>query len=546
MLKSIIHKHTKKEWLFLCGVSLVVLVLTNVPYIYLLLHRPADFVYGFTTYINPADNFVYYGYIKQALEGAWLFENVYSVETGVLAFKPFWLILGKLAWLFQLEPWTIFHAARIVLSLSMAYVFYRIICYFVAAQAQRMFSLAALLLTAGLGWLYIMTHPLFWLQNKWSNVPFDFLVPSAFPFFAMTISPHFIMSWLLLIGGLYLLHRALFDNRVSLAAAAGLCFLFLFLMHPFYVPLVFVLGLLLWLKNVQTHNTLHNSGFFKLCLAGGMGLPPVLYYSYLLQVDWTVQVKTMQNFLPSPGLLVSVYSYGLAWALALIGIYVVRRQLNKFLAKRLFLLSAWALLGWGFIYAPVLWQRRLAQGWYFALVVLASFAIFSFHTYAKKKWPAWSQWQYFVYVPLGLMFCLSNFTMIGQNVYYQGHDNSYFYYSSDLNHVAKWLQQNTASQEAFITNDQTAFVVLPALSGRKTYFGHLVETVYSHAKYNQLVWFFTSNDEDQKKQVFLTDSRLDYIVYNQADSEINGFLPDEKEYLTPVYKSGSYTVYKNY
>ncbi|NJN43744.1 MAG: hypothetical protein HC806_02725 [Anaerolineae bacterium] len=104
----------------------------------------------------------------------------------------------------------------------------------------------------------------------------------------------------------------------------------------------------------------------------GLISSPFVAYSFLsLLLDPFLQVWTEQNAILSPPPLHYLVSYGLVIPFALVGaIKIYQFKIS----------SAYLLLGWGILlpflaYAPINLQRRLPEGIWVALIVLAMLAL---------------------------------------------------------------------------------------------------------------------------------------------------------------------------
>ncbi len=529
-------------------VSFLLIIFTSLPYLYLYLSSPTGYKYSLTTYSNPADNYVYYSFIKQAQQGRLIFTNYYTSEGdwgGAL--RPFWLIVGWFGSLWKTNPMVTFHLFRLFLIPLLVVVIYKCLSLFISNSKQRLLAFYLFFFTSGLGWIYLLFHPYFWLREHWSQIPFDFMMPESFPFFSILISPHFMMSWLLLVGGVILLWQVLTDHvwQSRLSVWTGITLAFLFFIHPFYVPLVGVLGIffiLFSLLSLQSKFDLKEVVKRSLPVLI-ISLLPLLYYWLLSGYDFSFYVKTIQNFLPSPALNISLYSFGAVWLLALIGSLIYYRQYG-FDNKILFLLG-WAVLGWFFIYAPLAWQRRLVEGWYFPLIVLSSFALFKIEEVFKRVGGLLSHSRYFFYGLFLILFLLGNLIVAAFNSYFLTSKLwGAFYYPVELAQAGEWLENNTAEHSIIITNDDDAMAKLPFFAQRRVYFAHLVETVFSRAKFNQLIWFFTNDNFAERKYSFLRQARIKFIVFNKDKGPLSNFNPFNKNFLRPIWQQGDFVIFE--
>ncbi len=544
MLREIIRNWTKFERLGLGLVILVLLVLTWLPYIYLASQAPAGFVYNCSTFVNPGDNTVYFSYIRQGAEGKWLVDNMYTSEVTLPALQPFWILLGKFSKLFSLNPPTIFHLVRTILIPIFIFFSYLFISYFLIDRKTRQIALWFFSLGAGLGWLFVLAKPFFWFNNAWHNVPFDFFIPDAFPFTSMVISPHFILSWLLLLLTLNFGYLAIKYNNYFYTVISALTGGILLLLHPFYIPSVFGILGVYWLVLSIKRRTFFWSSTLNFSLIFLAVLPSVGYYIYLYFFDWVTHIKTIQNFLPSPKLFITFLSFGFTFISSLLAIWFFRQKIAQ-QVKDFSWLLAWSMTTALLLYTPFLWQRRLAEGWFFPLAILFTFLVMEIDKYFFAKYKDWSIKRWFVWVPVILVFIMSNLNFLGLNFFYiQQKSYAYYYFPQEFLAAANWLEKNTTPDKIIFTNYDMWFRTSPALVTRRQYLGHLVETVDSHKKYLEMKWFFQNNSQDEKKYEFLQKTGINYIVYYSEASDFNIFQPQEKNYLQPIFTQNNITIYQ--
>ncbi len=544
MLKTIIRTWTKKEWLGLGLVILILLLLTWLPYSFLASQTPVGSVYNASTFVNPGDNTVYFSYIRQGAEGGWLVNNMYTSEKTLPVLHPFWTLLGKISKIFNLTPPTTFHLARTILIPIFIFFSYLFISYFLTSRVTRQVALGFFSLGAGWGWLFVLAKPFFWFDNAWHNVPFDFFIPDAFPFTSMVISPHFILSWLFLILALNFGFFALKYNSYFYTFVSALVSGILLLLHPFYIPSVFSILGMYWLYLSTMRRKFFWSGTGKIFLIFLATLPSVGYYIYLYFFDWVTHIKTIQNFLPSPKIFITFLSFGVTFILALFSYWwYLRKKENE--AKDFDWLLIWSVITAGLLYAPFLWQRRLAEGWFFPLAILVAYFVVAIDKHFSVKIKDWSIKRWFVWLPVGLVFVMSNLNFLGLNFFYiQKQSYAYYYYPQEFLATAAWLETNTSKDKIIFTNYDMWFRTAPALVTRRQYLGHLVETVDSHKKYLEMKWFFQNNSHDDKKLDFLQQTGIDYIVYYLEAPGFNVFQPQEKDYLQPVFSDNDTIIYQ--
>jgi len=542
MLKGIIGSLSRQEKIYLVVLSLVLIGLTLIPYARLLQQTPATWTYAYTTYLNAADNHVYYSLINQSAAGAWLLDNSFTSEKTLPSVRPVWLTIGKIARVLNLSAQTAFHLVRIVLIPVAVFLFYYLFGFFISSQRQRLLASGIFFLTSGQGWMWFLNKPNFWRTEHWSNIPFEFFMPDAFPFSSLLISPHFIVSWILLVGTIVCGYKALVGSRRCLYGSL-IMGVFVFFVHPFFLVLPFCIWLTFWLCRTLLEKRVWMKGAVTYVWLMLSVIPAGLYYLYTFYNDPTMPVKIVQNTLPTPDMSTVLFSWGLPVAAALGG-YVLMRNFKDVGCDNQYFLVIWLVIGGLLLFAPVPWQRRLVVGWYFPLTILMTYFIRGIYERLRRATAYHYMVTVWLFTPILLFFVLSNTLFIGLNDFFTvNRKPSSFYYAPGLTATVSWLTEHTSEEDILLTNGP-AFYQLPGLIHRKVYFAHLVETVYSHSKFNEVSWFFTGDDDSMKRYDFLQSRHIRYIVYNTNAIGFISFQPKTKKYLRLAFESDGYQTYQ--
>jgi hypothetical protein len=347
-------------------------------------------------------------YLAKMLSGAagsWLFRTPYtaSPQSGVLAFLPY-LLLGKLAVQpgLHLQLVALFHLFRVGAGFLAIQATYDFLAFFVHDPGLRRFGLLLAILGGGLGWILILAGQGSWLDS----LPLDFYSPETFGFLGLYGIPHLSLARAALLWGLLAYLKAAQANRRSPgwrchwreALKAGFWWLLAALAQPLTaLVLAGVIGLHLlstgmWIASArqrtdpqqfppsETFDMVRKpsaarsrrirqwKGLLSLaCMAAILPAPFLAYNSLAFTLDPFLKAWTGQNRILSPHPLHYLLAYGLLLPFAFFG------------ARRLFRLRPWdalLLVPWVIAlpilaYAPFNLQRRLPEGIWIALVILA-------------------------------------------------------------------------------------------------------------------------------------------------------------------------------
>lgn len=371
---------------FVACYSLALIVALALPYLVAFAQSGREWEFsGFL--IGVEDGNSYIAKMLRAAEGDWLFRSPYSTapQNGVIAFLPY-MLLGKLAAGegMHLQLVSLFHLARLLLIAVEVLAVYRFVSLFLEQEVWRRWATVMATLGGGLGWALILVGRGVWL----GSLPLDLHSPETFGFLALLGLPHLVLARALLLLGL--------AEYVEVGQAGrgtwrtGLWFALLALVHPLsaavaaaviaahvaYVAILAAFGRSRsWLQAV----------LLSALRALAPMAPLLLYYVWTFSTDPFLRSWTVQNRILSPVPWHYLVAYGLVLVPAIIGGASLARQSLPF---------KWVLVSWSLAlpwlaYAPTPLQRRLPEGIWVALAVLAALGLRDFPRLApKRRWAA--------------------------------------------------------------------------------------------------------------------------------------------------------------
>ncbi len=312
-------------------------------------------------------------YIAKMLLGAsgeWLFRTPYTAfpQRGALVFLPY-LLLGKLAsgQALHLQLVVLFHLARVAAIPLLVVSLYRFTGVFLEEERWRRWVVAMATIGGGLGWALILAGQEDWL----GSLPLDLHSPEAFGFLAIYGLPHLILARAALLWGLTEYLRS--DTDVRRSWRAGALWLVMGLFQPLAVVTVLaILGMHLAMLGVLTFRSDGLSAVrhwgARALRAAVIAAPVVLYNAFAFLGDPYLRAWTEQNRILSPHPAHYLIAYGLVLAPAVWGGWATLRSGNR----GRWLVVAWALALPFLAYAPHNLQRRLPEGVFVALAILAA------------------------------------------------------------------------------------------------------------------------------------------------------------------------------
>ena len=364
---------SEKRWNW--GFALITLGLTSLPYLVGYWAQGSSFHFlGFVFGVDDGNS-----YIAKMLAGAsgdWLFRTPYTAYTqsGAFSFFPY-LLLGKLAYppgqheqlvfLFQLFRW--------IGGFLVIFATYDFVALFLQRVNYRRLATAMVTLGGGLGWLFALG-----LSSLWQGrIPLEFYSPETFGFLSVLGLPHLEVARACLLWGMreYLVNSHEFAYRR--VVKGGLLWLGIGLFQPLTVVTGWViLGLHVVITsifiNIKEFQPLRifSKERGRFVTAFGMVLiscPIVLYTFIAFSLDPFLKSWTEQNLILSPPISDYLLAFLNVLPLTISGIVFVIRT-KKWDA---ILPAAWVIVFPVLAYAPYNLQRRLPEGIWVAVVILA-------------------------------------------------------------------------------------------------------------------------------------------------------------------------------
>ncbi|MEK9183239.1 MAG: hypothetical protein AAB849_01910 [Patescibacteria group bacterium] len=504
-----------KNTLFLYFLSLAMIVITTLPYLWNYFERPNDADYTWIGVYNPVDVPGYYSYIEQVRQGHYTFIDLLTGEIQTQRFfNIFWLAVGLIAKGLNITPPIAFQLARILLIPLLVWTLKKTIDFFYPTKH----------------WRYLLTASLF------VSGPSALMVPEATPFASMFFSGHFLLSWILLLWSIMLIIDSFRRQSWYCAFGAGFINLLFFQFHPYYAPLIF-----LFVIASLVYNLIETPRLKILWLALPpllLPLPALLYYFYLWVNDPRFYASAQLNQTLSPAWWITLFSFGLLGPLAIAGIVILLR--DKQWQETHTYLFFWLIITWLLLYSPLSTQRRFMEGLIIPIGIFALIALIKIknkitwrpcHYLPKNTARLIAGWLFLIF------FCFS-----GLFIYFKSwQTNDWLYLPKSSSDAIDWIKKNGVSSDLFLSPDGQTNIIA-ALSGRQFYGWHWTETTYVSLK-KKIVKSFLETASDAAKEHFLRQSKITKIYWNNAYNIKYSFRPEEKNYLTKIYDNGDVKIY---
>lgn len=542
---------TRREWLWALAWSAAALALTCAPYVLGAALASESRVFGGFV-LSVEDQYSYIAKMGTGARGAWLFHNVYTSEAhaGALIYS-FYILLGHIAglvaawghWPLTETMVAVDHVARVGLGVVLLLTVYRFVATFTSSRAIRRLAFLLVAFSSGLGWLLLLLGRPDWLGSS----PIDLILPEGFTFLVLYSFPHIALGRTLLLIGLMALWVSP-SEALNLwgAVVAGLCWLAMGLIVPFYVAVAWAVAGAAWLAvSIRRRAALWNEAK-RVAVAGCIALPVVIYDLVVFTTDPVLRAWSAQNLVLSPHPLHYAAGYALVGLLAIGGVVHVLRRRDDATVR----LAAWAVVIPALLYLPFNLQRRLVEGWQIPLAILAAVGtvrfvlpawrrtrlvkwLIRFPRYSKRGLSRWAiALIVTATVPTNVLLLASGSLAVlarAAPIFRDGGEVR----------ALDWLAARVTYDDVVLSSYSTGNYI-PARAGARVFIGLGTETVNVEHKRILTQRFFDPSTPDDWRAQFLHDWRITYVLAGPGA----GFSAGRTDLLSPVYQAEGYTIYQ--
>lgn len=551
------HPVSAPEWRWVLGYSLLLILISSLPYILGLKIQGAawDFSGGV---VGIEDVNAYLANMVSGSYGNWLFRTPYSVELqSDSLFFLHYIWLGKLVSPpdLHLKVVILYHLFRAISVLLVCLATYDLIAFFIPEVVLRRWGLLIATIGGGAGWLILVLRLQDWLATlprsdlPGLNLPLEFYSPETFGFLALFAIPHVSLARAGLLWGIKLYLKACSSVGGGefpwlMGVQTGLVWLLTLLAQPLTGMLSGVVaGLFLFAFGVKKlvtqlngnpvrwHNYFRTIGLTV--WAGVFAIPLVVYYFLVFQFDPVLRSWQIQSPLPSPHPIVYLFAYGLFIPFAVIGIGK-KIHLTKWLLP-----ISWVLAALFLAYAPFNMQRRLVDGVWVALIILAIASLspkVGSNSRINKKLGQ-------LFKIAGVLSMISAFLLLVGATNAVQHPGKPIYIPGDQVNVMENLAQIAQPGEVVLSAVGSGNV-LPTYAPVRVVIGIGTLTANFRNVEKQVQEFFSARTPDQIREKMLHDWQVDYIFWGPEERELGTWNPNQEDFLELLFESGEYRLYR--
>ncbi len=480
---------------------------------YAYLSAGREYVFAGILY-NPLDGNSYLAKIQQGVFGSWRFTLPYVCESGKGAYVfLYYLFLGHLSRWLGVSSIFIFHFARLINSILLAFMMAVFIQKIIPDQDWARHSLWLASLGSGMGWLLL---PL-------GIMTADMWLAEAYPFLSMVANPHFPLGLAITLGIIYLaLDRDCWRNAIL----AGILSLLLAIVQPFLIVTTLLVVLLITINRLVTLKELQVKCFLLVVFCG---LPYLVYQFWALNTDPILAQWTAQNQTPAPALWDLVLSLSPVILFAMIALI----RYKKVNSENRLMIALWLLVTLIITYVPFALQRRFLAGVYIPGVILAVLGILTFANRPRLT---------LLLNRIALSLSLPGTALIlivllfGVN----SHSSALYLSQAEAGGIA-WLKENSARGSLVLASPEIG-AFLPARSGNCVIYGHPFETIDQKTNQDLVLSIYDGSLSTAQMDETLRSKGVDYIFVGPRERNLG---PVEYfESLPVVYSSGDVIVYQ--
>jgi hypothetical protein len=540
----------RDRWFFLlvlvCQVTLI-----SFPYLFAANQSDERNVFA-GLLLNPIDGNSYLAKMYQGWQGHWLFELLYTAESGDRRFLfTYYIFLGQAARWLNLPLVAVYHLARVCGATFMLWALYKYFKTIFPTMGRVWLGLVLVALGSGAGWIAAL----------FGMVTADFWVAEAYPFLSAYTNPHFPLGlglsvWLMTpkpsvshsqSSPVNLIHPG--NIHWSQWASILTCSFLLSLVSPFGIVLVLVVvcGEAVWelidrWRAVGWRSVYSLPGLpriLTLLLGGG---PVLLYDLWIVRVDPLLSGWNAQNLTPSPPL----WDLAISFAPVLMGggcyfLLLMRdrspnplepaEMLFSIRRKNLRMVIVWACLGSALLFVPFSLQRRFLMGLYVPWSVLTVETLLG---HLRRV-----RWRKLFLSGLFIAALPTNIFIIIASLRGAAAQDPRIFLSVAEKEALEWISSHAPVGAVILASPDTSLFI-PAHTGRHVVYGHPFETVQASEKKILVERFFR---EQAQHDGVAAIEQADIIFWGPRE-QLLGPQPDWDDKLI-LFKNSTVTLVRN-
>jgi hypothetical protein len=528
--------------------AVIVLAVTFLPYAFGYLLAPPGWEFGGVV-MNFEDAHGYLAKMNQGAAARLTYQIPFTSEDHEGAFiGGFFLALGWTCRLTGLPVIWMWHLSRLVFGFVLLLLAYLFAALFLSDRKQRLVCYLFVCLSAGFGWVVLLTGRLSILGFP----VIDAKMPEAHIFFTILTFPHFSLGAALLLVIFMLTHVFHTTRRWRYSVLAGMASFALTIVHPYNTLIVAGTLAVWWMAVLWNQRRIPVRESAALAIVGLMTAPTLLYYLYVFSSNPAFGAWASQSGSASPHPAHYLIGYGPLLILGLPAMIQQARKVDPVTSMPLIWVIVVALL----LYAPLKQQRRMVEGVHVPLSILATMGLYAWYLPRMERSPrvrrlvALNQKAYsprkmrnfIVFLVLVLTVPSNLYILTSLTVTMVQHPYPFFHERAE-NEAIEWLDSETEPGDAVFADWGTGSYI-PARIDHRVFVGYWAETANFDSKLDIVDRFFSVETPDSWRLQTLEQYDIAYVYSGPRERMLGAFDPDTADYLTPVFANDLVTIYR--
>ncbi len=537
------------EWRFVVIVTLFVLVVTSLPYLYGYFSTPSDRQFMGLIF-NVPDHAQYFSWYRDFQTDNLISNRMTPEPSAPLFFNLLWWVLARIGFYTGLGYIQIFMLFRLVAVTAFLFMLYYF-CSLIFEQVwERKIAFLIVTFASGLGWILVVLK--YTVTNGELLFPLDVFKAGTNTFWSIMAFPHFITANTLILAIFALFLIGYERDQLKYAWLAGIAAAVLGWQHVYDLITVYgVLGVFFGLETIRTRKILWYLVRAGLIL-GLLSVWTPLYALYLTKLDpnWREVLDQFDNagvFTSNPFHMIILMGFPLLVAVLTFDGFTPLKERTH---RELFI-KTWFLTSFVLAYLPVGYQVHLTNLWQVPVGILATIGLCRrIAPYLSEVFDTWlscfrshERAQRLLAIGFLLLASLTNvYLWTWRFVDLERHDYPYYLYNNEIAALA-WLEANVGPDDVVLSS-LTIGQYVPVLTDAHTFVGHWAQTRDFYGKLAIVEEFFVEGTDDARRQQILQQYDVDYIFYSSVERNLGGYTPNTSSFLQPVYASSGVQIYR--
>lgn len=536
---------------FVLGVTVVVLVLSSLPYLYGYVSCPDELQFMGIAW-KTFDTTQYFSWMRGFATRILISNTMTPEPNEAVFFNLQWFLLGRFAIYTGLSYPQVFQIFRLVAGAAFLLVAYPFCSLLLTDITQRKTAYLLVVLGSGFGWLLVVAKQ-FTGQLEY---PMDVYAIEPNTFASILAFPHFLVAASLMLS-VYTLDILGYEKRQwRYPTAAGFIGLVLGFMHAYDLLLIYAVllafSIILFVRDGWSCELLLYPGVII-----AISCFPAFYSVYITSAFpvWKAVLAQFANagaWTPNPFHLLIVL--GVPFIIALVtfdGLVPLKDQ-----APRTLFLKVWFGVNFFIVYLPVNYQIHYLNGWQVPISILATVGFFT-------RIVPWLQQSNSIRRILSFIKCPENqdkralvlagifvLAALPTNIYLftwrfvdlGRHSHPYYLYRDEVRGL-EWLRANSSPDEVVLSGLVVGRYI-PNVAGKRAFLAHWAMTADVYRKQELIQEFFDPATSNDQRRRLVEEYGIGYIFYGSEERALGQFVPDRLPFVERAFVSPHATVYR--